>query len=112
MFSEPNRFRPESDRAVIEAVAAHRPYRAALGIERALAEIEGNSGRLYDEDVARACSTSNTTASRAERSGGAFLPLRVAGMHPGVSAVRRGFRVADVHRQAHVLEHRAERRQA
>ncbi|MGA7986073.1 MAG: HD domain-containing phosphohydrolase [Burkholderiales bacterium] len=40
---------------VVESMSSHRPYRAALGIERALAEIEGNAGRLYDEDVARAC---------------------------------------------------------
>ncbi len=40
---------------VVESMSSHRPYRAALGIERALAEIEGNAGRLYDADVARAC---------------------------------------------------------
>jgi PAS domain S-box-containing protein len=40
---------------VVESMSSHRPYRAALGIERALAEIEGNSGRLYDADVAHAC---------------------------------------------------------
>ena len=40
---------------VVESMSSHRPYRAALGIERALTEIEGNAGRLYDADVARAC---------------------------------------------------------
>lgn len=40
---------------VIEAMACHRPYRPALGIERALAEIEKNSGILYDEAVVAAC---------------------------------------------------------
>ena len=40
---------------VIEAMATHRPYRASLGIERALEEIERNRGQLYDEDVANVC---------------------------------------------------------
>jgi len=36
-------------------MAAHRPYRAALGVEAALEEIAKNKGRLYAEDVAAAC---------------------------------------------------------
>jgi putative nucleotidyltransferase with HDIG domain len=36
---------------VIEAMAAHRPYRPALGIEQALREIETNRGNLYDPQV-------------------------------------------------------------
>jgi putative nucleotidyltransferase with HDIG domain len=40
---------------VIEAMAAHRPYRPALGIEKALEEISKNKGRLYDPDVVDAC---------------------------------------------------------
>lgn len=40
---------------VVEAMASHRPYRASLGIEAALAEIEKNSGRLYDAAVADVC---------------------------------------------------------
>ena len=40
---------------VVEAMAADRPYRPALGIEKALAEISKNRGRLYDPDVAEAC---------------------------------------------------------
>ena len=41
---------------VIEAMAAHRPYRRpALGIEKALEEISKNKGRLYDPDVVGAC---------------------------------------------------------
>jgi len=40
---------------VIEAMASHRPYRAAFGIERALGEIKQNSGILYDSDVVKAC---------------------------------------------------------
>lgn len=40
---------------VVEAMASHRPYRASLGIEAALAEIEKNRGILYDSVVADAC---------------------------------------------------------
>ena len=40
---------------VIEAMAYHRPYRPALGIEKALDEIRKNSGVLYDQDVVDAC---------------------------------------------------------
>ncbi len=40
---------------VVEAMASHRPYRASLGIEAALEEIEKNRGLSYDEDVVDAC---------------------------------------------------------
>ena len=40
---------------VVEAMSSHRPYRAALGIEKALAEVARGEGTLYDPDVARAC---------------------------------------------------------
>jgi putative nucleotidyltransferase with HDIG domain len=40
---------------VVEAMMSHRPYRAALGRDAALAEIEQGAGRLYDADVAAAC---------------------------------------------------------
>jgi putative nucleotidyltransferase with HDIG domain len=40
---------------VVEAMASHRPYRSALGIEQALAEIIQNRGILYDPDVVDAC---------------------------------------------------------
>jgi HD-GYP domain-containing protein (c-di-GMP phosphodiesterase class II) len=40
---------------VVEAMASHRPYRPALGIEAALDEIERNRGTLYDNTVADAC---------------------------------------------------------
>jgi len=40
---------------VVEAMASHRPYRAALGIEAALEEIKKNKGTLYDDAVADAC---------------------------------------------------------
>jgi len=42
---------------VVEAMASHRPYRPAQGIERALSEIEQSRGRLYDTAVADACLT-------------------------------------------------------
>jgi PAS domain S-box-containing protein len=40
---------------VVEAMASHRPYRAALGIDAALEEIEKNKGIIYDNAVANAC---------------------------------------------------------
>jgi PAS domain S-box-containing protein/putative nucleotidyltransferase with HDIG domain len=41
----------------VEAMASHRPYRSALGIEAGLAEIEQGAGHLYDADVVRSCVT-------------------------------------------------------
>jgi len=40
---------------VVESMASHRPYRASLGVEAALEEIERNKGVLYDRDVVDAC---------------------------------------------------------
>ena len=40
---------------VVEAMASHRPYRPALGIEKALEEISKNKNTLYDADAADAC---------------------------------------------------------
>lgn len=40
---------------VVEAMASHRPYRPALGIEKALEEISNNKGILYDPAVVDAC---------------------------------------------------------
>ena len=39
---------------VVEAMAAHRPYRPALGIEEAMAEVERYKGTLYDPTVVEA----------------------------------------------------------
>jgi HD-GYP domain-containing protein (c-di-GMP phosphodiesterase class II) len=36
-------------------MSSHRPYRASLGIEAALEEIEKNKGILYDNVVVDAC---------------------------------------------------------
>jgi putative nucleotidyltransferase with HDIG domain len=40
---------------VVEAMSSHRPYRVALGIEAALAEIQRGRGVQYDALVADAC---------------------------------------------------------
>jgi PAS domain S-box-containing protein len=40
---------------VVEAMSSHRPYRPALGVEKALKEIVQNKGILYDTDVVSAC---------------------------------------------------------
>jgi putative two-component system response regulator len=40
---------------VVEAMASHRPYRPALGIDKALDEIRKGRGRLYDPDVVDIC---------------------------------------------------------
>ncbi len=40
---------------VVEAMSSHRPYRPALGLDRALEEISQGSGVLYDSKVVAAC---------------------------------------------------------
>jgi PAS domain S-box-containing protein/putative nucleotidyltransferase with HDIG domain len=40
---------------VVEAMASHRPYRPAHGLDKALEEISQNSGVLYDPQVVNAC---------------------------------------------------------
>jgi len=40
---------------VVEAMSSHRPYRPALGIQAALAEISQKQGILYDREVVDAC---------------------------------------------------------
>lgn len=40
---------------VVDAITSHRPYRAALGIEAALAEITEKKGVLFDSDAVEAC---------------------------------------------------------
>lgn len=40
---------------VVEAMASHRPYRPALGLDKALAEIRRGAGSIYDVDAAAAC---------------------------------------------------------
>ena len=40
---------------VVEAMSSHRPYRAALGVERALNEIKRNRGVLYEPEYVDIC---------------------------------------------------------
>ncbi len=40
---------------VLEAMATHRPYRPAQGIDAALAELERGRGKAFDPDVVDAC---------------------------------------------------------
>ncbi len=40
---------------VVETMSSHRPYRPAMGIDRALEEITLYSGTLYDAEVVAAC---------------------------------------------------------
>jgi len=40
---------------IVEAMASDRPYRAALGLEAALAEIKELAGTLLDAEVVRVC---------------------------------------------------------
>jgi putative nucleotidyltransferase with HDIG domain len=40
---------------VVEAMASHRPYRPALGLERALLQVSTHAGTRYDERVVDAC---------------------------------------------------------
>jgi len=42
---------------VVDAMASHRPYRPALGIDKALEEISQNRGVLYDSKAVDACLT-------------------------------------------------------
>lgn len=40
---------------IVEAMSSHRPYRSALGIEKALGQIKMDRGTLLDPDVVDAC---------------------------------------------------------
>jgi putative nucleotidyltransferase with HDIG domain len=40
---------------VVEAMSSHRPYRPALGIDKAIEEIEENKGKLYDTESVNIC---------------------------------------------------------
>jgi HD-GYP domain-containing protein (c-di-GMP phosphodiesterase class II) len=40
---------------VVEAMASHRPYRPARGIDEALKEISRNRSILYDPEVVEVC---------------------------------------------------------
>jgi putative two-component system response regulator len=40
---------------VVDAIASHRPYRPALGVDSALYDITGNRGILFDTDIVEVC---------------------------------------------------------
>jgi putative nucleotidyltransferase with HDIG domain len=40
---------------IVEAMSSHRPYRPALGVEKALDQIKQDRGQLLDPDVVDAC---------------------------------------------------------
>lgn len=40
---------------VVEAMSSHRPYRPSLGVDKALAEVEGGKGTKYDPEVVESC---------------------------------------------------------
>jgi HD-GYP domain-containing protein (c-di-GMP phosphodiesterase class II) len=40
---------------VFETIASHRPYRPALGLQKAKDEIRNNRGTLYDPQVVDVC---------------------------------------------------------
>lgn len=40
---------------VVESIASHRPYRPALGIDRALEELKINQSHLYDKEICNSC---------------------------------------------------------
>jgi len=40
---------------VVEAMASHRPYRSALGLDVALDEIIKNKGQIFDPEVVETC---------------------------------------------------------
>jgi len=40
---------------VVEAMSSHRPYRPALGLQKALEEISHNKGVLYDSEIVDVC---------------------------------------------------------
>jgi len=39
----------------VEGMSSHRPYRPAIGIEKALEEITRNRGTIYDNSATDAC---------------------------------------------------------
>jgi len=52
---------------VVEAMSSDRPYRPALGIDRAMKEIRKNKGKLYDLDVVAACLRVCATKSKSNK---------------------------------------------
>ena len=64
---------------VMEAMLSHRPYRPALGLDAALAEIEAGKGRLYDQRRSKPASTcSGTRASPSNEADSARRPVTMS----------------------------------
>ena len=61
---------------VVEAMASHRPYRPSLGVAAAIAEIQKNSGILYDPQAAAACVRRDKGGSRHPLPGDCGFPHR------------------------------------
>jgi putative nucleotidyltransferase with HDIG domain len=51
---------------VVDAMLSNRPYRPALGIDKAMEEIKKNKGKLYDRDVVAACQRICSEKSRSK----------------------------------------------
>jgi PAS domain S-box-containing protein/putative nucleotidyltransferase with HDIG domain len=67
----------------VEAMASHRPYRPAHGIERALEEISTNRGTLYDPRVVDACLKISSMKGFSLNSPGTEQTQRSPGKFPG-----------------------------
>jgi len=61
----------------VEAMSSHRPYRPALGLEKALREIKKYSGVHFDPVVVKSCLA---TVARAGFKMGSLIPLPQAGL--------------------------------
>ena len=98
---------------VVEAMASHRPYRPAIGMPEAIAEIEDGAGTRYDAAVVAACiacskRASTSTSWRTRRSLGRRSRWPVLEQRPADRAQRKSDdREADQARQCalfHQLE--------
>lgn len=79
----------------VDAMTAHRPYRPALGLDAALAEIERGAGRVYDPRAAAAClsicgdrllSLDDVLAAQRETPAPPAIGLEALGAGPGSPA--------------------------
>ena len=83
---------------VVEAIASHRPYRPALGLDQAMAEISRHQGVLYDPAVVQTCLrllsekrfTFSLNQSGDRKPGGKFAGAGRLPAPPGLSILRAG----------------------
>ena len=68
---------------VVEAMASHRPYRAALGGQAAMTEIQEGAGRLYDRDVVDVCVRLFRTGQIEVESGGSSMSASLVAENDG-----------------------------